>query len=106
MKYVEVILPLALHKLLTYAVPAEWEGRVAAGMRVQAPVGQKSYTALVRRVHATPPTGFEAKAITALLDEQPTVNEKQLQHWEQLAGYYLCSVGEVMKAALPGGLRT
>jgi primosomal protein N' (replication factor Y) len=106
MRFVDVILPLALNKLLTYSLPPEWDGKVAAGMRVQVAVGRKRYTALVRRVHATPPEGYAVKALLAVLDERPTVSETQLQHWTQVADYYLCSLGEVMKNALPNGLRT
>ncbi|MDR0729108.1 MAG: primosomal protein N', partial [Prevotellaceae bacterium] len=106
MFFADVILPLALPKLLTYAVPDEWAGMVTAGMRVEVTVGKKNYTGLTRRVHGHAPKGYAVKPMVALLDKHPTVSEKQLQYWEQLADYYLCSVGEVMKAALPTGLRT
>ena len=104
--FADVILPLALNKLLTYSIPASLGNEVAVGKRVTVPVGKKNYTGLIRRIHCNPPEGYAVKDLSAVLDEQPTVTEKQLQHWEQLAGYYLCSAGEVMKTALPNGLRT
>ncbi len=104
MLFADVIVPLALNRLLTYSVPSSLEGKVVAGMRVKVNIGKKSYTGLVRRVHSIPPT-FETKDLVAALEEEPCVTEIQLQHWEQIAGYYLCSLGEVMKAALPNGLR-
>jgi primosomal protein N' (replication factor Y) len=103
--FVDVILPLALNKLLTYAVPLEWEHRLEAGMRVKVSVGKNSYTALVRRLHHNQPADYAVKPLAELLDETPTVNETQLLLWEKIADYYLCSVGEVMKSALPNGLR-
>jgi primosomal protein N' (replication factor Y) len=104
--YADVIVPLALNRLLTYAVPETLESMVAVGKRVTAPVGKKNYTCLIRRIHRNPPEQYAVKSLLAVLDDRPTVTELQLQHWEQLSGYYLCSMGEVMKAALPGGLRT
>jgi primosomal protein N' (replication factor Y) len=104
-RFADVILPLALNRLLTYSIPAGF-GDVAAGMRVKVPVGGKVYTGLIRRIHADPPGNFAVKDLLEAPDSCPTVTELQLRHWEQLAGYYLCTVGEVMKAALPGSLRT
>ncbi|MDR3132931.1 MAG: primosomal protein N' [Prevotellaceae bacterium] len=104
--FADVIVPLALNKLLTYSIPARLGNMVAAGKRVTVPVGRKSYTGLIRRIHLHPPEGYAVKDLLAVLDDRPTVSEKQLQHWEQLSAYYLCGMGEVMKAALPNGLRT
>ena len=71
-------------------------------MRVAVPFGKsKIYTALVFAVHQTPPDLYEAKDIHQILDEYPIVNEQQLKHWEWIAGYYMCSLGDVFRAALP-----
>ena len=52
------------------------------------------------------PTGeFEVKDIDAILDDEPIIGEKQLQIWEWIANYYCCTLGEVLKAALPSGLK-
>jgi primosomal protein N' (replication factor Y) len=104
--FADVILPLALNKLLTYSIPAELKDTAIAGKQVIAPVGKKKYTGVIRRVHGNPPEGYAVKDLSAVRDDFPAVTEIQMQHWEQLAGYYLCSVGEVMRAALPNGLRT
>ncbi|MDR0581736.1 MAG: primosomal protein N' [Prevotellaceae bacterium] len=104
--FADVIVPLALNRLLTYSVPEKLESMAAAGKRVTVPVGKKSYTGLIRRIHRHAPESYAVKDLLAILDDSPTVTEIQLQHWEQLAGYYLCSPGEVMKAALPARLRT
>jgi primosomal protein N' (replication factor Y) len=72
------------------------------GMRVAVPFGKsKIYTGLVSAVHETPPQGYEAKDIHQILDEVPLVTALQLQLWQWISSYYMCKVGEVMKAALP-----
>ncbi|CAL2086674.1 Primosomal protein N' [Tenacibaculum sp. 190524A05c] len=71
-------------------------------MRVAVSFGKtKMYSALVFNIHQTPPKLYEAKEIHQILDEQPIVNEKQLKHWEWIASYYMCSVGDVYRAAVP-----
>jgi len=72
------------------------------GMRVAVPFGKsKVYTGIVYQVHDQPPIGYETKPIDQILDEEPIITQLQLKHWEWLAGYYMCSLGEVIKAALP-----
>jgi len=71
-------------------------------MRVAVEFGKsKIYTALVYSIHSESPVGYEAKEIHQILDETPVVNEIQLKHWEWIASYYLCSLGDVFRAALP-----
>jgi len=104
--YVDVILPLALHNLFTYSVPAELAGNVQVGSRVVVQFGKKRfYSAIVARIHGNKPTEYDTKDISIVLDDQPIVNHFQLQLWEWISSYYLCSIGEVMKAAMPSGLK-
>ncbi len=71
-------------------------------MRVAVEFGKsKVYTALVYSIHSEAPIGYEAKEIHQILDETPIVNEIQLKHWEWISDYYMCSLGEVFRAALP-----
>ncbi len=71
-------------------------------MRIAVEFGKsKIYTALVYNIHNTAPVGYEAKDIYQILDEFPIVNQLQLKHWEWLANYYMCALGEVFRAALP-----
>src|ERR1044071_7648191 len=103
--FVNVILPLALPRLLTYSVPDELIAAVAPGKRVVVQLGkQKIYSAIIRSVHSTDP-GYPLKDIHSVLDEQPVVTEKQFQLWEWMASYYLCHTGEVMSSALPSALK-
>ncbi len=102
--FIEVILPLALPKPFTYAVNEAEFGFIKKGMRVAVPFGRnKIYTGLVIGLHQNPPQLYEAKEIHQILDEQPIVTETQIRHWEWIASYYMCSIGEVYKSAMPSG---
>ncbi|NVK28317.1 MAG: primosomal protein N' [Flavobacteriia bacterium] len=103
--YADVILPLALNQTFTYGVPVEWEGKVERGYRVLVQFGQrKIYAGIVWRVHTEQP-GYEVKPIFEIEDEIPIVTELQLEYWRWLAEYYMCSMGEVMNAALPAAFK-
>lgn len=100
--YVQVILPLALPKLYTYAVPVTLQEQLQPGMRVEVQFGrQKLYTAIVHSLTSIPPESYVPKEILSVVDEQPIVTARQLAFWEWMAAYYMCTMGEVMQAALP-----
>ncbi|HVS90911.1 MAG TPA: primosomal protein N' [Mucilaginibacter sp.] len=104
--FVDVILPLALAKNYTYRVPFQLNGDVSAGKRVVVQFGKsKLYTAIIASIGNRPPEKYEAKYLLDVLDEKPLVTEKQLQFWQWIADYYMCSLGEVMNAALPSALK-
>jgi primosomal protein N' (replication factor Y) len=102
--FVEVILPLALDKTFTYRISVAEFHFIQPGMRIAVPFGKnKIFTALSVETHENPPTLYEAKEIHQIIDERPIVNSLQLKHWQWIASYYMCSIGEVYKAALPSG---
>lgn len=102
--FAEVVLPLALPKTFTYLVSEAEFQYIRKGMRVAVPFGKsKIYTALVIDLHQNAPTLYQAKEIHQILDESPVVNEFQIEHWQWIANYYMCSIGEVFKSALPSG---
>ncbi len=104
--FVDVILPLALANAYTYHVPDEMEGMVEFGMRVIVPFGAKKiYTAIVLRTHDNQPEMVETKDLIMVLDPAPVITEKQLDLWKWMSSYYQCTLGEIMKAALPSGLK-
>lgn len=104
--FVDVIVPLALPNLFTYRVPYELNEAVVVGKRVVVQFGKgKLYSALIRTIHNTPPKQYTAKYIDSVLDELPIVTIQQFQFWDWISQYYMCTIGEVMVAALPGGLR-
>lgn len=100
--YADVILPLPLSGLFTYAIPAEMQHKIGRGFRVTVPFGRrKYYTAIVTKIHRQSPENFTVKEIQSLLDSTPVVTEQQLELWEWISFYYLSAQGDVFKAALP-----
>ncbi|WP_242155032.1 replication restart helicase PriA [Aestuariivivens sediminis] len=101
--FIDVIIPVPLQKLFTYSISSSEAVFIKRGMRVAVPFGKsKIYTGIVARIHQLPPTAYQAKEIHQILDETPLVNELQLELWEWIANYYMCTLGDVMRAALPG----
>ena len=102
--YADVILPLPLPGLFTYAVP---EGlSIGIGVRVLVPFGRsKTYLGIVAKVHDVKPQGYQVKPIAQVMDAEPAVTERQLELWQWIADYYISPIGEVYKAALPSGLK-
>jgi len=99
--YAEVIIPLALPKNYTWSVPEHWQASIRPGCRVEVQLKNKKYAGIVKRLHQERPEAFAPKDILNLLDTEPILHPAQLQLWDWIARYYLCSEGEVMAAALP-----
>ena len=105
-KYVDVILPLPLPRAFTYSLPEEAVAEIKPGCRVVVPFGRKKYyTAIVQHVHQQTPTDYELKEVTTILDPSPILLPAQFTFWKWLADYYLCTQGDIYKAALPSGMK-
>lgn len=103
-----MILPIPVPKLFTYRVPRGMADGIKIGARVIVPFGKKNgrvFTAIVARLHNTPPTGYQARYINETLDEYPLTTSYQLELFRWIADYYMCCIGEVMNVALPSGLK-
>ena len=105
--FIDVTLPLSLPNLFTYRLPAELNNNIQIGQRAVVPFGKsgKLYSALVKKIHHTPPTEYQAKYAESLLDDKAIVNQKQLKHWDWIANYYIANPGDIYNAALPGALK-
>ena len=105
--YVDVILPLSLAGSFTYRLSDSHAAMVQMGSRVVVQFGAKRYyTAIVVRKHDEAPQGdYEVKEVVEILDAVPIVRPEQLRLWQWIADYYMCSLGDVYKAALPSGLK-
>jgi len=104
--FADVILPLPLPKLYTYRVPYELNDQVVIGGRVIVQFGAKrTLSCIVAAVHETPPKEYQAKYILEFIDDAPVVTQPQLQLFRWLADYYMCTLGEVINAALPAALK-
>ena len=100
--FIEVILPIPVARTFTYIVSEAEYQYIKIGCRVAVPFGKsKFYTGIVQDIHTIAPTLYEAKEIHQIIDENPIVTKIQLQHWAWIASYYMCSIGEVFKTALP-----
>ena len=105
MKYVEVILPLPLDGLFTYAVADNQAAKAQVGCRVLVPLGKsKKYIGIVMHVVDEKPE-FEVKPIIEVIDRQPILLHQQIRLWQWISDYYLSPLGDIYKAALPSGLK-
>jgi primosomal protein N' (replication factor Y) (superfamily II helicase) len=99
--WAEVILPLAIPKTYTYSIPAQFQERIEKGCRVEVVFGKnKRYAGVIKSISKQKPA-YETKDILNIIDDEPIVFDKQLQLWQWMSEYYMCSEGEVMAAALP-----
>ncbi|MBG8556445.1 replication restart helicase PriA [Hymenobacter guriensis] len=104
--FADVILPLPLPKLYTYRVPYELNDQVVVGGRVIVQFGaKKTLSCIVAAVHENPPKEYQAKYILEFIDDAPVVTQPQLKLFRWMADYYLCTLGEVINAALPSALK-
>ncbi|HEV7330087.1 MAG TPA: primosomal protein N' [Flavisolibacter sp.] len=100
--FAEVIIPLSLPKNYTWHIPDDMLATIGVGCRVEVNLGKnKKYAGVVKRIHNEEPLSFEAKDILNVLDPEPVIQPFQLQLWEWMARYYMCTEGDVMAAALP-----
>lgn len=103
--FAEVILPLPIYSTFTYSIPDSMQDAVV-GSRVLVQFGKrKFYTGIIAGLHQDPPEGYDVKPISSLLDPEPIIRYPQLKLWQWIADYYLCSLGDVYKAAIPTGLK-
>ena len=104
--FADIILPLPLDGLFTYAVPALMGNDMRVGVRVLVPFGRnKQYVGIVAELHDRKPEGYEVKAILQVMDTQPILLPEQYRLWRWIADYYMSPIGEVYKTALPAGLK-
>ena len=102
-RYADIVLPLA-QPAYTFAVGEGVE--VCVGDAVAVQFGKSAvYTGIVWRLHDTPPARGTAKPILKVLYDKPLLSELQMRYWEWIADYYICTVGEVMRVALPSAIK-
>ena len=106
MRYIDVILPLAIRDCYTYSLPDDL-AMPEPGTRVVVPVMKKEVRGVVLREHNEPiDTGWQTKIrpVLSVINDAPIVSLQQLALWQWMSSYYMCTLGEVMSAALPNGL--
>ena len=106
MTYADVLVPVPIMGSFTYRIPPEMADTLQVGHRVIVPFGRKKfYTGIVTGLSNIGPDDYEVKDIAFQLDSKPMLRHPQLKFWQWVADYYLCTTGEVMRAAMPAGLK-
>jgi len=104
--FIDLILPVPVGRYFTYCLPSKFNDKIKVGQRAIVPFGsRKIITGIVANVHSNAPKDFEIKFISELLDDNETITEFQFRLFEWIADYYMCTLGEVLNAALPNGLK-
>jgi primosomal protein N' (replication factor Y) (superfamily II helicase) len=104
--FVDVLLPVPIHRAFTYRVPFELNEYIQVGVRVIVPFGKaKLLTALVVNIHEVAPKDYQAKYIEHVLDEKPIITQSLLKFWKWMSSYYMAAIGDVMNAALPSNFK-
>ena len=103
--YAEIIIPLALPQNYTWNIPQEFQKAAKPGIRVEVQLKNKRYAGIIKKIITQKPEAFNPKPILNVLDDEPQLYEQQLQLWQWIADYYMCSEGEVMQAAMPANLK-
>ncbi len=104
--FVNVILPIPVHKEFTYRVPFEMNNSIIIGGRVIVPFGKsKLLTGIVSKIQETAPSEYQAKYIEHVLDETPIITKEQYHFWQWISSYYMAPIGDVMNAALPSNFK-
>lgn len=106
MFYADVILPIPSQGLYTYIIPPDLQDTIHEGNRVIVQFGKKKfYTAIVLKIYESEEKESPIKDIISNLEDTPIVTPLQIKFWEWVSFYYICSLGDVYKAALPSALK-
>jgi len=106
LQYAQIVLPLNLKGSFTYKVPEEMMPEIQPGMRVLVPFGgKKIYTGIVFELHDNAPENFVAKEVISMLDDKPIMPQEQIDFWNWLSEYYMCSLGEIYRFSFPSSLK-
>lgn len=103
--FAEIIIPLALPQTYTWLIPEQYQQAAKPGIRVEVQLRNKRYSGIIKKLVHQKPKDFQPKPILNILDDEPLLHQQQLQLWEWIAEYYMCSEGEVMQAAMPANLK-
>src|SRR5574344_605066 len=104
--FADILLPLPLKGAFTYRVPYQMNTDIQFGIRVVVPFGKnKLYSGIIVKIHQTVPQQVNIKYILDIIDTGPVISEKQFALWQWISKYYMCTLGEVMAAALPSALK-
>lgn len=101
--FVEIVFPISLSKRFTYSLPENLIEKTEIGMRAVAPFGKKTLTGFIVKKKDKLEENISVKPIRFLLDRKQIFNETELNFYEWLSTYYMCSLGEALKLSVPQG---
>jgi len=104
-KYIEVLLPLAIPKVYSYRVEKIYWNDIQFGVRVEVPLRNKLYSAIIIKEIEKPDVLIQLRSIRAVIDRESIITKHQYELWQWMSSYYMASLGEVMNVALPTGLK-
>ena len=102
---IDVVLPLALPKTMSYKVDELHAEKILFGIRVEVPLRNKLYSGIVVSDIYAKEIDYPIKSVVSILDESPIVTQKQYALWKWISSYYCCTLGEIMSVSLPGNLK-
>ena len=103
--YISVIIPLKLEWEPCYHLPDSIDpGSVAIGDRVKVRFANRMYSGVVSATEVRPETdASKIKDIEEIEHGLERILPQEIELWRKVADYYLCTIGEVYKAAYPVG---
>ena len=102
-KFADVVFPLPLPQPFTYLIPDDLREISQIGCRVVAPFGPRTLTGFIVRLKEHSKIE-KLKALIDVLDLEPVFSDEILNLAGWIAEYYLCSLGEALRASLPSNL--
>ncbi|MCJ7554407.1 MAG: DEAD/DEAH box helicase family protein, partial [Ignavibacteriaceae bacterium] len=101
--FAEVVFPLPFRKAFTYSVPDDLKDQVKAGVRAVAPFGKRTLTGFILNITSKTSVKEEIKPIKDIIDDVPIFDKNTFKFYEWISDYYICSLGEALKLAVPHG---
>lgn len=98
-RYADIVVPLA-QPTYTFALAEGLDVREGQAVAVQFGP-RRIYTGIVWRIHDRRPDAARIKTVGRTLYDRPLLDARQRALWEWMADYYMCTLGEVMRFALP-----
>lgn len=98
-RYADIVVPLA-QPAYTFALAEGLDVREGQAVAVQFGP-RRIYTGIVWRIHDRRPDAARIKTVGRTLYDRPLLDARQRALWEWMADYYMCTLGEVMRFALP-----
>jgi len=103
--FAEVLLPVPIPKCFTYKVPDFVVDKIEIGSRVIVQFGRKILTGIIWNMHKDHPETYDPKFLLDVIDDFPIISHQQIELFDWIAKYYMCTPGEVMNVGLPTGLK-